>query len=280
MMNGKDVSILFSKGLEDVKKNTIGITKRAMRELSKMITFEDKELEHVKQWLEKLKKDIFDESIQVKKEDLVISTRLSKPTYKYITKSAHILLAEKMVEKGLILQPSEEADAWGTRIDYVISEATPKQIATHIDDFDGKWDRRYYWDTQIYAPIFRILQIVWPTEDWAQYSLAEQERKVRELEKIHKKEENERLAKERVQKRIEREAASKLRKEERSKLIEEREKKKIEKETERTKLEEKRLNMKKEREEARKKRQEEYNKRKLERDLKKQAKAKQLTLNL
>jgi len=279
-LNGQKTNMIFSKGLEDVKKNTIGITKRAMRELSKMITFEDKELEHIKQWLEKLKKDIFDESIPIKKEDITISTRLSKPTYKYATKSAHILLAEKMVEKGLILQPSEEADAWGTRIDYVISEVTPKQIATHIDDFDGKWDRRYYWDTQIYAPIFRILQIVWPAEDWAQYSLAEQERKVRELEKLHKKEENERLAKERVQKRIEREAASKLRKEERVKLIEERAKQKLAKETERIKREEERLKLKKEREEARKKRQEEYDKRKLERDLKKQSKAKQLTLNL
>jgi len=279
-LNSQKTDMIFSKGLEDVKKNTIGITKRAMRELSKMITFEDRELEHIRHWLEKLKKDIFDETLQVKKEDLVISTRISKPTYKYVTKSAHILLAEKMVEKGLILQPSEEADAWGTRIDYVISEATPKQIATHIDDFDGKWDRRYYWDTQIYGPIFRILQIVWPAEDWAQYSLAEQERKVRELEKLRKKEENERLAKERVQKKIEREAASKLRKEERTKLLEERAKQKLEKETERIKREEERLNMKKEREEARKKRQEEYDKRKLERDLKKQSKAKQLTLNL
>lgn len=210
-LNSQKTDMIFSKGLEDVKKNTIGITKRAMRELSKMITYEDKELAHIKEWLENLKKTVFDESVKVKKEDIVISTRLSKPTYKYASKSAHVFLAEQMIEKGLILQPSEEADAWGTRIDYVIATSVPKQTAVHIDDFDGTWDRRYYWDTQIYAPIMRILQIVWPEEDWAQHSLAEQEKKAKVLERERKKEERLKLAEERAQKKIEREAARKQR---------------------------------------------------------------------
>lgn len=214
-LNNQKTDIIFSKGLEDVKKNTIGITKRAMRDLSKMITFEDRDSKYVREWLENLKKSVFDETTKVKKEDIVISTRLSKPTYKYATKSAYVYLAEKMIEKGLILQPSEDSDAWGTRIDYIISTSIPKQTAVHVNDFDGTWDRRYYWDTQIYAPIFRILQIVWPDEDWAQYSLAEQERKEKEIEKNKKKEERLRLAEEAKLRKIAKEEAKKLREAER-----------------------------------------------------------------
>jgi len=214
-LNGQNTDMIFSKGLEDVKKNTIGITKRAMKELSKMITYEKRDVNYVREWLENLKNEVFDEKTSVKKEDLVISTRLSKPTYKYATKSAHVILAEQMVEKGLILQPSEEADAWGTRIDYIISTSVPRQIAVHVDDYDGTWDRRYYWDTQIFAPLFRLLQIAYQDEDWTKYSLMEQERVAKKAEAAQKKEERLKEVERRAKMKVEREAARKLREEER-----------------------------------------------------------------
>ena len=268
-LNGQKVNLLFSKGLEDVKKNTIDITRKAIRELVTNITQCHICSEDAHKWLQNLKNHIFDKTYIPDKTEIVISTRLSKPTYKYISKSAHVILAEKLVNEGRILQPTEGKDSWGTRIDYIVSESTPKQIATHIDDFNGIWDRRYYWDIQIFAPIFRILQVVWSTEDWTQYSLAEQEKKVKELEKTRKKEENVKLAKERVQKKIEREAATKLRKEERLQLIEERAKKKIEKEIDRKKREEDSLQRKKQRDIARKIRADERAKRLIEKNDKK-----------
>jgi len=216
-LNGQKTDMIFSKGLEDAKKNTIGITKRAMRDLSKMVTYEDKGKDHIVEWLNKLRETVFDEKTSVSKEDLIISTRLSKPTYKYASKSAHVILAEQMVEKGLILQPSEEADAWGTRIDYIISASVPKQTAVHVDDYDGTWDRRYYWDTQIYAPIMRILQTIWPehSKEWASYSLAEQEKLKRAEEKEIRRIEREKEVEARAQRKIEREEAKKAREEER-----------------------------------------------------------------
>lgn len=243
MMNDEPSNMLFSKGLEDVKKNTIRITRLKMRELSVMLTKEDKTLEDIKTWLAELKKYIF-EATDITVDDIRISTRISKPTYKYATKSAHVQLAEKMIERGLITQPSEDADAWGTRINYIISSASPKQIATYVDDFDGTWDKKYYWDTQIYSPIMRILQVVWPAEDWEQYLVSAEEKRKKLLlaqEAAQKKTE---LLELREKKKKEREEARKLREAEREKKKIELEKQKAEREALKKEKESKQLKLK------------------------------------
>lgn len=223
MMNDVASDMLFSKGLEDVKKNTIRITRLKMREMIIMITKEDKRQEDLVAWVEDLKKYVF-ESPDIVVEDIRISTRISKPTYKYATKSAHVQLAEKMIEKGLINQPSEDADSWGTRINYVIAETTPKQVAVHVDDFDGTWDKKYYWDTQIYSPLMRILQVAFPKkEDWDVYLTSTAEKKAKAEAKAEAKKKSEELAILRIEKRKEREAARDVRKKEHEKLKEARE---------------------------------------------------------
>lgn len=235
MMNDIASDILFSKGLEDVKKNTIRITRLKMRELIIMITKNDKTVEDIKKWIDDLKKYVF-ESTDIEVEDIRISTRISKPTYKYVSKSAHVQLAEKMIEKGLIAQPSEDADSWGTRINYVITETNPKQVAVHVDDFDGKWDKKYYWDTQIYSPIMRVLEAAFPNEKWDIHltSTAEKEAKLKAKEEAKKKKEE--LAIVRAEKKKERETARKLREQEREQKKAEREAKKKEKEAKQQKL--------------------------------------------
>lgn len=265
MMNDVPSDILFSKGLEDVKKNTIRITRLKMRELIIMITKDDKQLEDIKVWLADLKKYVFN-STDIKVEDIRISTRISKPTYKYAIKTAHVQLAEKMIEKGLIAQPSEDADSWGTRITYIISTATPKQVAVHVDDFDGTWDKKYYWDTQIYSPLMRVLQVVWPEEDWELHLMSVEDKRMKEAVKLEVKQRQIEIADARKKERLERDEARKLRNAEY-------EKKKIANKIDLAKkkkdLEVVRLEKKKEREDARIARQKEREKVETEKLLKK-----------
>jgi len=188
IIDGKYVDFVYSKGVEDVKKNTIKITKEKIKELILMITKENKSLKFVRTWLEELKDYVF--SIEnVDPEDIVISVNLSKPTTQYKTKLAHVKLAEQLIKRKILEQPTGEG--WNTRIKYIIEETKPAQKAVYIDDFAGKWDKQHYWDTLIYAPIHRILKTVWPTEDWTKYSFAQSEILRKREERAKKKEQRE-----------------------------------------------------------------------------------------
>jgi len=279
-VEGNDVEMIYTKGLENIKRNTIQITKKSMSELLLMLTRDDKEFDEVVKWLEKLKKYVF-ESTKITKHDICITTRLSKPTYKYATKSAHVYLAEKLIKENRLNQPAEGSDSWGTRLIYIISTTIPSQQAVHIDDFDGTWDKNYYWDTQIYAPIMRILQTVWPDEDWQKYSIIETIRREKKEELIKKKEERETIRLARVAEREKRaiERAELLKQQEKAKKLRVIEKEK--KAKERKELEKVREIKKKEREVLRKQREKEKIQRQKEIEKKKKEREKkQQTLKL
>jgi len=279
-VEGNDVEMIYTKGLENIKRNTIQITKKSMSELLLMLTRDDKEFDEVVKWLEKLKKYVF-ESTKITKHDICITTRLSKPTYKYATKSAHVYLAEKLIKENRLNQPAEGSDSWGTRLIYIISTTIPSQQAVHIDDFDGTWDKNYYWDTQIYAPIMRILQTVWPDEDWQKYSIIETIRREKKEELIKKKEERETIQLARVAEREKRaiERAELLKQQEKAKKLRVIEKEK--KAKERKELEKVREIKKKEREVLRKQREKEKIQRQKEIEKKKKEREKkQQTLKL
>ncbi len=207
-MDGKVIDTIFTRGIETVKKNTIEYTRRNMNDLINMIVKEDRSQKDIKRWLKKLKHEVLNDELP--KEDIVIKTKITKPTHKYKSKPAHVKIAEKLIEEGKILQPTEGKHSWGEAIFYIVTNTKPKVEAVHIDEYGGEWDRKYYWDVQIYAPIKRLLMAVWPDRNWDEHSiilmekLAEKEKK--EKEKIQKTKEK---AKEKEQKTKEREVKKK-----------------------------------------------------------------------
>lgn len=272
-VEGDDTEMIYSKGLEDIKKNTIRITKLKMRELIVMITKDDKTLPEVIVWLEKLRKYVF-ESDKITVKDICITTRLSKPTFKYKSKSAHVFLAEELIKQNRLQQPSDSENSWGTRLTYVIKSTTPSQKAVHIDDFDGVWDKNYYWDIQIYAPMMRMLQVIWPEEDWKKYSTIELAKRKRKLAIEEKKKEYEKQKAIRVKEREKRKIARERIAKEKEKARAIRKKEQEEKKKEREKLAVIRAEKKKEREVIRQQRLEEKEIRQKEREEKKKEREK------
>lgn len=165
-MNNSKVEVLFSRGTEDARKNSIAITKESVIRLILMITKENQTLEYIKEWLSTLKNRILTETMRA--EELTISTKLSKPTYKYKSLPIHVKLAKKLIESNQMLEPSEETHSW-VNIQYIITNSVGGLDAVLASDFDGKWDRMYYWNVQIYTPLKRILNVVYPNEHWAAY---------------------------------------------------------------------------------------------------------------
>lgn len=164
--NNKKADILFSRGTEDARRNTIKFAKQKMIELILMIVKENRDIEYIKKWLTALKKNVLNDKF--KPENISISTKIAKPTYKYKSKPVHVRLAEKMIDAGELLQPSESKLSWA-QITYIVISSVGGIDAVLLKDFDGKWDRFYYWNVQIYKPLHRLLSVVYKTENWDRF---------------------------------------------------------------------------------------------------------------
>lgn len=203
-IDGKKVDSVLSKGTENVRKSTIDFTKRKVNECIDFIVRQDKDGKFMKKWIQDLKNYVLDEEISG--EDLAITMKLSKPVSSYKTKSPHVRLAEKMIANNEILETHEGKHVWGQKIEYIIIDSKNKNEAILLRDFNGVWDRRYYWDVQIYAPLMRILKTVWPAMNWAEHDILKFEKMQKKIEQAEKKKEKE---KETEEKKIKKEAKNK-----------------------------------------------------------------------
>jgi DNA polymerase elongation subunit (family B) len=236
-IDGKPTSKIFSRGTENVKKDTVGYTRQYIVELTEMLVRDKVPLEEVVKWVEERYNEI--KVIDLPITDLTVTTRVSKPTKQYKTETLQVRIAKDLIKRGLMLEPNV-GKTNATRISYIITDAkeeyeveledgtkaTKYRIGgVHVDDFDGKWDREYYWDVKIYAPFKRLLEVAFKDEDWDRFMYSEQEKRARVAEREEKKRIRE---EEKEQKRIEREEKKKLREAEKErKAIEREEKRKL-----------------------------------------------------
>lgn len=223
--DGNVTDKLFSRGTENIKKNTIDYARRVIIELIESIVKEELTLEDAHKFVNRVRNEVMTGDIPP--EDLLIMTRVSKSPDKYTSKSIHVRLAERLINAGKLLPITDSQ--WGTRLKYitVIDKETGKNEAVLLEEFDGNWDRHYYWDVQVYAPLQRALQAVWPDEDWSGYSNAEIERRERKAEREAKKAEKEIEAEKKKAEREAKKAASAAKKQA---ALEEKARKKAEKE--------------------------------------------------
>lgn len=184
--DGEPVDKLFTRGLENIKNNTIVLAREAMVELIESVVKGDISKEAARTWMTTLRNRVLTE--EVDPSDILIMTRISKPPASYASKQPHVRLAERLINSGQMMAVDEKS-SWGTRMYYIIvkDKETEKNEAILLDEWTGDWDRNYYWDVQVYAPIRRVLEAVWPEEDWSVYSIADAERAARKAEREEKK---------------------------------------------------------------------------------------------
>ncbi|MFA5174757.1 MAG: DNA-directed DNA polymerase [Candidatus Pacearchaeota archaeon] len=203
-IDGKAVDSILSKGTENVRKNTIDFTKNKVNECFDLLLKKDKDLKFMKKWLRDLKEYVLTEDISG--DQLSITMKISKPISSYKSKPPHVKLAEKMIADKEILETHEGKHVWGQKIEYIIVDNSNKSAdgsVVLLRDFDGKWDRKYYWDVQIYAPLMRILKTVWPEENWEEHNIIFFEKQQKKIEQAEKKAQK---LKEKEEKQKEREA--------------------------------------------------------------------------
>jgi len=84
------------------------------------------------------------------------------------------------------LETKAGRNTWGTLISYIITDGSGKKEGVVLDEYKGVWDRKYYWCTQIYAPMQRILEAIWPDGNWCEHDILtiEKEERIKAKKKI------------------------------------------------------------------------------------------------
>lgn len=195
-IDNKKVDSILSKGTENVRKNTINFAREKINECLNLLIKQDKDEKYMKKWTRDLKEYVMTK--EIKGSDLSITMKLSKPVSSYKSKPPHVRLAEKLIEKNEILETHEGKHVWGQKIEYIIVDSKNKNEAILLRDFNKTWDRRYYWDVQIYAPLMRILKTIWPKINWDEHNILLFE-KMKKKEEIKKKKKEKELKKKRIQ---------------------------------------------------------------------------------
>jgi len=141
------------RGFETVRRDWCKLAREVQDKIIRLILNEGNEkkaLEYFKEVVEKLKKR------EIKKEDLIIRTQLTKPISEYKSISPHVVAAKKIKE-------NEEPMAHGSLIEYYIAETNTKskliRDKVKLIDEKGEYNIEYYLKNQILPAVENIFNI-------------------------------------------------------------------------------------------------------------------------
>lgn len=167
-MDDKPVDTIFSRGVEIVKKDTIGYVKKHIRTLIDMLVKDDATVQQCKDWLYERKREI--EENELDASDLSITVRVARSPSTYKTPLLHVRIAKDLIDRGL-LQDIVEGKTNAARISYIVTGTEGGMQGVELADFKGEWDRVHYWNVKIFAVFQRLLDATFPDEDWSTFKI-------------------------------------------------------------------------------------------------------------
>lgn len=166
MKDGKPFNKAFSRGTEDVKKSYIVYGKQKFKEIVDKV-FSGMTCGEAEQYIMDLRDKVLSKDVDI--SQLVLTTKVSQDPSKYKTKQMHVRLAERLIAQHQLLPITESNKRMGTRLEYLVTKVDKKQEAILVSEYDDNIDWSYYWEKQIYPPLRRVLDIVFPHVDWPVY---------------------------------------------------------------------------------------------------------------
>ncbi len=141
------------RGFETVRRDWCKLARKVQNNVLKKILktgSEKKALRYVRKVVKKIK------NREIDRKQLIIRTQLKKPLSSYKASTPHVVIARKMKQKGMPIDP-------GTLISYYISEISKKKALVRerakLPDEKGKYDINYYLKKQILPSIENIFQV-------------------------------------------------------------------------------------------------------------------------
>jgi DNA polymerase elongation subunit (family B) len=141
------------RGLEYMRADSVRYARRLQREVIELLLKADEEdltEQKLIDWVYDQKKKFFEAEIDVM--DIAKSAAISRALDAYKTNSPHVRIAKEMAEEG-------EDVSEGTRISFITVDGSvsPARVIP-TSKYDGKFDRKFYWQKQIFPATMRVLQ--------------------------------------------------------------------------------------------------------------------------
>jgi DNA polymerase I len=161
-IEGKKTDKMYTRGLDYIKKNTISIASEAQKLLIQNLLFNNYSVFDCEKFVEELMEKTRQGKID--KKELIIQVKLNRPVDSYKSKLPHVLVAKEMMSKTGALESNE--------IEYIVINAKSKKYIVPTE-YEGIFDREYYWNNRIYPMLERLLEIVFPRNNWKKYKVKE-----------------------------------------------------------------------------------------------------------
>lgn len=157
----KTTGKLDVKGLEIVRTDGCAYAKDFQRAVIDYFVNNAPRIEDIESIVESWHAQLCD-GVDVDKIKLI--TSLSKEIDDYKTETIQCRVAKDLVKRKREVYT-------GMKIPYVVVDSKRKNSEVHVDFCNGKYDSYFYWSKQVYPPVKRILDAVWPDEKlkWKYY---------------------------------------------------------------------------------------------------------------
>lgn len=157
-IEGKKTNELYARGLEYHKKNTFSFAAEKQKELVEYILHSNPTKDDLKLYLLEIKSDF--DAKDFTKNELVITQKVGKDFSEYSkTPPLHVRLAQKVQDRtGEKFTNSE--------VEYIVTSQKPLLDGVTTDDFNGVYDKEYYWTNKTQPLLDRITNVVYPSHDF------------------------------------------------------------------------------------------------------------------
>jgi DNA polymerase elongation subunit (family B) len=172
-IEGKKVNQIYARGLEFIKRDTFSFAAKKQEELINLI-LEKKDKDFIYKWFVKTKNLFYRKKLS--KTDLILTQRIGKPLKEYKAKTLplHVRIAKEMNKKT-------GEDFTNSEIEYIVTGTSPVLQGIRSDEYNGEFDRDYYWYKKTFPLLERIVKNVHTDLDLTEF---------KPMKKTKKKEKN------------------------------------------------------------------------------------------
>lgn len=186
VQKGREVDTIEVKGLEMRRSDGAALTRRIQKQMVFGLIREGWGIDQAKEFIFKLREEVFSQKIEAK--DLATVSALTKSPDRYVRRDKktgvetplrlpHVEIAKRLIAAGVEVYI-------GSKIAYVVVDGRKSPlVAVTTDEFaalgvERRYDAHYYWMNKTWPALERVLEVIWPEENWAQFD-AKRERKKR-----------------------------------------------------------------------------------------------------
>ena len=120
----------------------------------------DPEIPELEKIIMKYKKKILSKNVEP--DEITIVKKVGKMVEDYKNLPEHVRLAKEKFDK------EGEYFYVGQKVPHIVISNNPMKVI-HKRDFTGEFDIQYYWEVQMWGPIYRAVKTMFPKYHWDRY---------------------------------------------------------------------------------------------------------------